>query len=51
MSKQELINSLQFITDQLKGTMEHSITLNSSGRQSKKIVIEYDISHKDKNDS
>ena len=51
MSKQELINSLQFIVDQLKGTMEHTITVNSSGRQSKKIVIEYDISHKDKNDS
>ena len=32
MSKQELINSLQFIVDQLKGTMEHTITVNSSGR-------------------
>tara|TARA_B100000700_G_scaffold259463_1_gene294284 strand:+ start:485 stop:637 length:153 start_codon:yes stop_codon:yes gene_type:complete len=46
MSKQELINSLQFIVDQLKGTMEHTITVNSSGRQSKKIVIEYDVTHK-----
>ena len=46
MSKQELINSLQLIVDQLKGTMEHTITVNSSGRQSKKIVIEYDVTHK-----
>tara|TARA_R100000664_G_C2663270_1_gene78498 strand:+ start:318 stop:464 length:147 start_codon:yes stop_codon:yes gene_type:complete len=48
MSKQELINSLQFIVDQLKGTMEHTITVNSSGRQSKKIVIEYDVTNKNK---
>ena len=51
MKDQELMNSLNFIVEQLKGTIEHSITLNSTGRQSKKIVIEYDISHKDKNDS
>ena len=49
MSDQELMNSLNFIVEQLKGTIEHTITLDSMGRQSKKIVIEYDVTHK-KND-
>ena len=30
----------------LKGEWSQSTTLNSTGRQSKKIVIEYDITHK-----
>lgn len=48
MSNQELMNSLNFIVEQLKGTIEHTITLDSTGRQSKKIVIEYDVTNKNK---
>ena len=48
MKDQELMNSLNFIVEQLKGTIHHTITLNSAGRQSKKIVIEYDITNKNK---
>lgn len=48
MKDQELMNSLNFIVEQLKGTIHHTITLNSSGRQSKKIVIEYDVTNKNK---
>ena len=49
MSDQELMNSLNFIVEQLKGTVYHCSTSDSMGRQSKKIVIEYDVTHK-KND-
>ena len=31
----------------LKGEWSHSVTLNSTGRQSKKIVIEYEIKQKE----
>ena len=31
----------------LKGEWSHSTTLNSTGRQSKKIVIEYEIKQKE----
>ena len=34
----------------LKGEWSQSTTLNSTGRQSKKIVIEYDITHKKDDD-
>ncbi len=34
---------LEKIVDQIGGTIEHTSTLNSMGRSSKKIVIEYDI--------
>ncbi len=33
--------------NELKGTIKEYITSNSVGRSSKKIVIEYDIKHKD----
>ena len=35
------------VANLLKGEWSESITLNSLGRQSKKIVIEYDIKQKD----
>ena len=35
----------------LNGEWSQSITLNSTGRQSKKIVIEYDITHKKDDDT
>ena len=35
----------------LKGEWSESTTLNSLGRQSKKIVIEYDITHKKDDDT
>ena len=35
----------------LKGEWSQSTTLNSTGRQSKKIVIEYDITHKKDDDT
>ena len=35
----------------LKGEWSQSTTLNSMGRQSKKIVIEYDITHKKDDDT
>ena len=34
----------------LKGEWSQSTTLNSTGRQSKKIVIEYDVTHKKDDD-
>jgi len=49
MKDQELMNSLNFIVEQLKGTIEYKSTFDSSGRQSKKIVIEYDITHNKRN--
>ena len=39
----ELNEQLNKFVEQIGGTVEHTITLNSVGRQSKKIVIEYDI--------
>ena len=49
MSNKELMSSLEFIEEQLGGKIHHCTTLDSMGRQSKKIVIEYDVTHK-KND-
>tara|TARA_R100001443_G_scaffold109684_1_gene121152 strand:+ start:44 stop:202 length:159 start_codon:yes stop_codon:yes gene_type:complete len=34
--------------NELKGTIEQYITSNSVGKSSKKIVIEYNIEHKDR---
>ena len=45
---EQLIEELEHITTELGGTLEQIITLNSVGRQSKKIVIEYDITEKSK---
>ena len=33
--------------NELGGTIEHKTTYDSTGRTSKKIVIEYDIKHKE----
>ena len=33
---------------ELKGTIEHKTTYDSTGRSSKKIIIEYNIEHKDR---
>ena len=44
----ELNEQLNKFVEQIGGTVEHTITLNSVGRQSKKIVIEYDITEKSK---
>jgi len=38
-----LIEEIEGIARQLGGNVERLITCNSTGRQSKKIVIEYDI--------
>ena len=35
---------LRLITDKLDGTIEYRSTFSSTGRQSKKIIIEYDVS-------
>lgn len=47
MDRGELISELLQITALLGGEMTRESTLNSTGRQSKRIVIEYDVSHKD----
>ena len=39
---------LESITRDLEGTITYLTTLDHSGRQSKKIVIEYDITQKGK---
>ena len=36
------------MAEDLDGTVEFFTTLNSSGRQSKKVVIEYEVSQKEK---
>ena len=41
--EEKLIHELQMISRDLGGTMEKIITSNSTGRTSKKIVIEYDV--------
>ena len=43
-TQNELIEELNTIADQLGGTFQQLTTLDSRGRQSKKIVIEYDVS-------
>ena len=47
-SIEQLIEELDYITLEMGGELSHTITLNSSGRSSKKIIIEYDIKHKEK---
>jgi len=42
----ELIAELTSITEKLGGTLEKRTTFSSSGRESKKIIIEYDIKTK-----
>lgn len=43
MDKGELISELLQISSLLGGTLERTQTLNSVGRSSKKIIIEYDV--------
>ena len=43
MNQEELINNLTDIADKLGGIMKRTTTYDSTGRTSKKIIIEYDI--------
>ena len=43
MDRGELISELLQISSLLGGTMQRVETLNSMGRSSKKIIIEYDV--------
>ena len=45
-SHEELMKEMEYITEEMGGTMTKLITSNSTGRTSKKIVIEYDIKEK-----
>ena len=45
----DLIAELLTLTSELDGTMTRSTTYASSGRTSKKIVIEYDIKEEKRN--
>ena len=51
MNKNDLISEIVDIVDKLDGKMERLTTYDQSGRQSKKIVIEYDVTHKNNNDN
>ena len=46
MKDSELKTSLEFIVEQLQGTISYCTTADHSGRTSKKIVIEYDVKRK-----
>ena len=46
MDRGELISEVLQIAACLEGTVERTETLNSVGRSSKKIIIEYDIETK-----
>ncbi len=48
MDKDELVSECLQIAACLGGTCERISTLNSIGRSSKKIIIEYDVTHKEK---
>ena len=48
-SHEELMKELEYITEEMGGTVEHLHTGDHSGRTSRKIVIEYDIKEKEKN--
>ena len=41
-----LLSELDFIAQQLRGKITHSVYANSSGKQSKVITIEYDVRDK-----
>jgi len=43
MNQEELITNLTDIADKLGGIMKRTTTYDSTGRTSKKIIIEYDI--------
>jgi len=46
-SESDLIDELKLITKELGGKMEKSGTLNSLGRSSDKITIEYNVKNKE----
>ena len=46
-NERELIGELNTITEQLGGNIQRLTAYDSKGRQSKKIVIEYDVKEKD----
>ena len=46
-SDTELIEEISTIAEQLGGTIQRLTAYDSRGRQSKKIVIEYDVREKD----
>ena len=41
-----LLSELDFIAQQLRGKITHSVYANSSGKQSKQVTIEYDVRDK-----
>ena len=43
---EQLIEELEYIISEMGGHMEKIITLNSSGRSSEKITIEYNVEEK-----
>ena len=43
----ELVEELRTIAERLDGTFQRLTTFDSTGRQSKKVVIEYDIRNKE----
>ena len=48
-NEQEVLAAFNHMTvGELKGTIEHKTTYDSTGRSSKKIIIEYNIEHKDR---
>lgn len=42
----KLLCELDFIAEQLRGKITHSVYANSSGQQSKQVTIEYDLRDK-----
>ena len=42
----KLLCELDFIAEQLRGKITHSVYANSSGQQSKHVTIEYDVRDK-----
>ena len=43
----ELVEELRTIAERLDGTFQRLTTFDSTGRQSKKVVIEYDVRDKE----
>ena len=43
VSKEKLINEIEFIADKIGGNVKKMLRCNSAGRQSKIIEIEYDV--------
>ena len=43
----ELVEELRTIAERLDGTFQRLTTFDSTGRQSKQVVIEYDIRNKE----